>query len=249
MNFDGNKRYFDKRYGGLKFFFDRFPHPIDFNGKRVLDFGCGHGALTMAAAEAGAADVLGVDVNEELVEFAKRNQQEHFAHTLENLRFEYLDVLTADLQDYDLVISEATFEHVIDLDTYLAKIRSILKPGGRLYTGYSPLYNAPWGDHDRLKAPFAKYFPWMHLLLPQSWLLKRLSAKSGKRYTSLEDLGLNGMSFAEHRKSLYNADMDVVFFGVNNQKRFAMKCLEPLRMIWPLREMLSISIYAILEKP
>lgn len=249
MNFEGNKRYFDKRFAGLKFYFDRFPHPIDFAGKRVLDFGCGHGALTVAAAESGATEVLGVDVNKELIEFAQRNQQENFPQTNERLRFEFLDILEADLTDFDLVISEATFEHVIDLDTYLAKIRSVLKPGGRLYTGYSPLYNAPFGDHHRLKAPLSKYLPWMHLVWPHRWLLKRLSEKADQTYTSLEDLGLNGLSFAAHREKLHRCNMDVVFFGVNNQKRLVMRCLEPLRAIPPFRELLSISIYAILQRP
>jgi SAM-dependent methyltransferase len=246
--YENNRRYFDKRLSGLTHFFDRFPEPIDFQGKRVLDFGCGHGALTYTAANSGAAEVLGVDINERLVEFAQENQKRRFPETEGVLRFECRDILDSDLSDFDIVLSEATFEHVIGLDRYLEAIRNILKPGGRLYTGYSPLYNSPWGDHHRLKAPMNRYLPWTHLIFPQRWLFSRLSTDE-KAVRGLEDVGLNGMSFAAHRERIHNANMRVIHFSANNTSRPAMKAIEVLRGIPGLRELLTFSIYAVLEKP
>ena len=247
MGFEGHKRYFDQRANDLHFFFARFPEQIDFRGKRVVDFGCGHGALTFAAAERGAAEVLGIDVNQELIDFAKENQQRQASGAYDIVDFQCADLLKMDLSDYDLILSEATFEHVIGLESYLAGMRDILKPGGRIYTGYSPLYNSPWGDHGRLKAPLTRFLPWMHLVFPKRWLFLRLGTPHGTPCTSLEELGLNGMSFAAHRDALHNCGMRVVFFEANNQKRLLMRLVEPFRMMPPIRELLTFSIYAILE--
>ncbi len=46
---------------------------LDFNGKRVLDFGCGTGILSVVAAMEGASEVIGVDTQPE----AKENSIEH----------------------------------------------------------------------------------------------------------------------------------------------------------------------------
>lgn len=46
---------------------------LDFQGKRVLDFGCGTGILSVVAAMEGAAEVIGVDTQPE----AKENSIEH----------------------------------------------------------------------------------------------------------------------------------------------------------------------------
>ena len=44
-------------------------------GERVLDLGCGEGDFAAAAAQAGAAEVLGVDVAAEAVRRARAQQQ------------------------------------------------------------------------------------------------------------------------------------------------------------------------------
>ena len=45
----------------------------DLQGRRVLDPGCGNGVLGIAAGLLGAADVVGVDVDPEAIEVARRN--------------------------------------------------------------------------------------------------------------------------------------------------------------------------------
>lgn len=246
--YESNRGYFDMRMQSAQLYLKRFPHGIDFTGKRVLDVGCGHGALSVIAAKGGASEVVGVDLVEKLVDFAIENQSKRFAETIGTLRFETHDLLDGGLHDFDIVVSEDTFEHIVGLETYLGKIKEVLRNKGRLYVGYSPLYNAARGDHNRLKAPLSKYFPWMHLLLPKKWLLKRISEIEGHSITSLADLGLNGLSFAKHKQILHGAGMDVIYFQANNQTRKLAQIIELVRWLPGLSELLSYSISAILEK-
>lgn len=241
--------YFKTRQKASKHFLSRFPHGIDFIGKRVLDFGCGHGAVSLMAAEQGAQEVVGVDLNDELIGFARHIQSERFAHTADTLRFANVNILDGDFSDFDIVLSEATFEHVDELDKSLDGIGKVLKVGGRLYTGYSPLYNAPWGDHGRLKAPLRKFFPWAHLFFPKRWLLKRIGRLESREITSLNDLGLNGFSFHEHKRLLHSTtSMKVVHFETNNRARPVLRLIEPLRRLPGIQELLTFGIVAILEK-
>ena len=62
-SYEGSKKYFDWRMKRLPHFIERFPEGIDFKGKRIIDLGCGHGALACIAARDGAEEVLGIDIN------------------------------------------------------------------------------------------------------------------------------------------------------------------------------------------
>jgi len=55
--------------------------PRDLSGARLLDAGCGTGALAVELAERGA-EVLGVDISPQLVGIAQRRAPAHLAHRL-----------------------------------------------------------------------------------------------------------------------------------------------------------------------
>jgi SAM-dependent methyltransferase len=48
---------------------------------------------------------------------------------------------------FDIVVSDACFEHVDNLDDVLAKILLALKPGGQFYTMFGPLWSSSVGHH------------------------------------------------------------------------------------------------------
>jgi SAM-dependent methyltransferase len=48
---------------------------------------------------------------------------------------------------FDMVVSDACFEHVDNLDDVLAKIILALKPGGQFYTMFGPLWSSSVGHH------------------------------------------------------------------------------------------------------
>src|SRR5262249_11437308 len=76
-------------------------------GKRVLDAFCYTGGFGLYAANAGAAEVLGVDASEAALELARRNAA---ANNLANITFEKPDVfrhlgdLAASSRKFDVVI-------------------------------------------------------------------------------------------------------------------------------------------------
>jgi cyclopropane-fatty-acyl-phospholipid synthase len=100
-------------------------------GERLLDIGCGWGALVCWAARHHGVQAHGITLSQQQFEFV---QQRVRAEGLQ-------DRVTVELRDYrdlagdgifDKVSSVGMFEHVglSNLPTYLAMIRRVLRPGG-----------------------------------------------------------------------------------------------------------------------
>ena len=64
---------FHPRYFLTSKFFANFLAGLDLNGKRVADVGTGSGILALAAARAGAANVIAIDINPNAAETAVEN--------------------------------------------------------------------------------------------------------------------------------------------------------------------------------
>lgn len=80
--------------------------PKDLSGRRILDAGCGTGALAVAAAERGAK-VVAIDVAGSLVAVARERAP---AHVRERITFAVGDMLSEDL---------GTFDHVVAMDSLI----------------------------------------------------------------------------------------------------------------------------------
>ena len=94
---------------------------------RVLDVGCGSGALARRlAAEAGEVDA--VDVSAAMIEAARSASE-----NLVNVRWILGDVLTLDLgaDRYDAVTAMASLHH-LPLDAGLQRLAALVAPGGVL---------------------------------------------------------------------------------------------------------------------
>jgi SAM-dependent methyltransferase len=97
---------------------------------RVLDIGCGTGALSLAIAQAGH-DVTAIDPDPTAIELAERS-----AHRAPPGRLAYhrSDVATwvADEACFDVVVTSRTLHHVSEPAHALERIRRWLRPGGQL---------------------------------------------------------------------------------------------------------------------
>jgi SAM-dependent methyltransferase len=97
---------------------------------RVLDVGCGHGALSLELARAGH-DVTAIDPDETAISLARRTAHERRAG---QLTYHQADVESwdADQGGYDVVVTTRTLHHVTDPAEAIANIGRWLRPGGRL---------------------------------------------------------------------------------------------------------------------
>lgn len=90
-------------------------------GERILDLGCGDGALTRALVEAGA-QVVGVDASADMVAASKAL----------GIDARVMDAAALDFsREFDAVFSNAALHWMVDAEAVLAGVARALKPGGR----------------------------------------------------------------------------------------------------------------------
>lgn len=90
-------------------------------GERILDLGCGDGALTLKLIEAGA-DVLGLDPDPDFVAASKAAGIDTVLGDGHALTFD---------QEFDAVFSNAALHWMLNPDQVAAGVAKALKPGGR----------------------------------------------------------------------------------------------------------------------
>jgi demethylmenaquinone methyltransferase/2-methoxy-6-polyprenyl-1,4-benzoquinol methylase len=95
-------------------------------GDRVLDACCGTGDLAIAAQRRGAAEVIGLDFSEEMLERARQKAPE-----LEWVQGDALALPFAD-ESFDAATVGFGIRNVDDLEAGLRELRRVLRPGGRV---------------------------------------------------------------------------------------------------------------------
>lgn len=102
--------------------------------QKVLDIGCGTGALTLKAAQKGA-EVKGIDVNSQMLEIAnKRVAEAKLEENIELCEIGVAELADEEAESYDVVMSGLCFSELSDdeLIYSLNEVERILKPGGIL---------------------------------------------------------------------------------------------------------------------
>ena len=109
--------------------------PEDMRGRRVLDAGCGTGALAVEAARRGA-DVVAIDLSPKLVELARQRMPESFAHG--SLDFRSGDMLDAALGKFDHVVAMDSIIHYETKDAVAALSRLAERTSASIAFTFAP---------------------------------------------------------------------------------------------------------------
>lgn len=115
---------------------DRIVAGLDFDGKRVLDIGCGSGGnLLHLARTTPLAQGTGFDVEAPVIEVAQdRAREEGLADRVTFVRADPGPLPFPDAS-FDIVFSKDSFLHVPDKDALAAELFRVLSPGGRVAAG------------------------------------------------------------------------------------------------------------------
>lgn len=122
-------------------------------GQKILDIGCGTGALTLRALQKGA-QIKGIDLNPEMLEIAQEKVDE--AGFSEQAEFLELGAVELDKElagNYDVIMSGLCFSELSEEEQIfsLKTIKKLLKPGGLLLIG----------DEVRPRNIFKRIFFWL----------------------------------------------------------------------------------------
>ena len=151
-------------------------YSIDLRGKKVMDVGCYLGLQCFGAVELGASEAVGIDIPEYYVNqatnedvdaskvLADRRKQIADLHTpsiASRVSFEDMSVFEMDYEnEFDIIFSWETFEHITDPAEGLKRIHKALKPGGISFNVYNPFYCLS-GGHSMCTLDF----PFAHTML------------------------------------------------------------------------------------
>jgi SAM-dependent methyltransferase len=113
---------------------EELPTDWTFEGKRVLDFGCGAGrVIRHFAAEARRAEFVGCDIDGPAIEWAT----EHLDPPFSFLRTAEIPPLRERGESFDLIYAISVFTHLTDSwAAWLLELRRLLKSGGLLVLSF-----------------------------------------------------------------------------------------------------------------
>jgi len=138
-------------------------------GERILDLGCGTGALTAEIAARGA-DVLGIDRSTEMISQARKK--------FPALKFETLDARALPFHaEFDAVFSNAVLHWIPEADQVIAGVARSLRPGGRFVAEFGGK-----GNIERLVAGFHRAFSSLRIREPEGvspWFYPSIAEYSG----------------------------------------------------------------------
>ena len=102
---------------------------INRTGMRILDVGCGWGGLALYLAEVTDADILGITLSVEQLQFAQKRAAERGLG--DRVRFQLLDYRHLEGQ-FDRIVSVGMFEHVgpVHYDLFFQHLNRLLTPDG-----------------------------------------------------------------------------------------------------------------------
>lgn len=111
----------------------------NFQGKRVLDLGCGFGWHCRFAVENGAESVVGIDISQKMLSEAREKTK------YENIRYIRMPIEDIDFPggSFDIVISSLAFHYINSFENIISKVSKCLVTGGDfVFSVEHPIFTA-----------------------------------------------------------------------------------------------------------
>ena len=212
--FENAPRYLKSRRVDIRFRIDTVrAYASALEWERLLDIGCGDGSISLQLLTPSTRLTL-MDLSSSMVGRVKANTPPHLAANVVVRNENFADAAFGP-QPFDIVMAVGVMAHVDSPDAFLAKIKTLLPPGGRLILEFTDAFHPVgrigrmWGWLKEVIAP-AKYPTNKLSIAKVSSLLARNNFKimNTFRYSRVPLPGFNRMVSHETEYKLVKA-----FFG------------------------------------
>jgi cyclopropane-fatty-acyl-phospholipid synthase len=187
-------------------------------GERVLEIGCGWGALAAHLAERGAGRVTGITLSPSQLAWARDVVAERGLADRVDLRLQdYRDVA----ETFDRVVSIEMFEAVGEAwwPTYFGTLARALTPGGRAVLQVISIADDRWDDYRR-EADFIQKHVFPGGFLPSKTAFAEAVAAAGLRLVAAEHFGVSyAETLAEWRRRFLDRWPEIAGRGFDERFR------------------------------
>jgi SAM-dependent methyltransferase len=247
-----------------------YTEPPDMTGKRLLDVGSGLGGNTAAAARAGA-HVVALEPDAEVQQIATSLIKNDLGAFSSNVEF-----VTGSIENYrdfvgfDYILCDEVFEHLLDFSSALDAMYRLLRPNGRVVSGWGPLWHSPVGGHQLMlymvpTGPFGlsrkltlksmstgqtrrRLLPYSHRMFTGRALRLNNESTQGTEITTIQQAGMNGYDTQQFKEMIEKSPLNIVEWRENQGEHAAYKILRRLSRFPGCKNLFTSNIYAVLVK-
>ena len=159
--FENTQHYLKSRRVDIRFRIDTVQrYASQLNWRKLLDIGCGDGSISLQLLNAENNITL-MDLSTSMVDSVRQNIPFNLRSNT-TVRNENFATARFEAESYDMIMAVGVLAHVDSPDAFLAKIRTLLEPGGQLILEFTDALHFVgrigrfWGGMKELIAP-AKY--------------------------------------------------------------------------------------------
>lgn len=189
-----------------------------FQGKTVLDYGCGPGYQAVSMAVRGAKSVVGIDINQTWLERARALAAQHQCD--DRVSFSEASDFLSDSSSherFDMTLCCGSFEHFADSANELANMKALTRPGGRILITFAEPWLSPRGSH---MDNFCRV-PYLNILFSEKTVMavrSRFKDDGATRYEEIQS-GLNRMTLSKFERIIRASGLSVeqkIFYATKN---------------------------------